>query len=102
MGKRNYLHNSHGHVSPGLVGKVLFTGQGMFTKIGQNQFTPGRGFTSGNTSYPGSEANGCYVPAHHADYYLHLGNTPTGVGTEEFKGVAVHKLGVDKALLRVP
>ncbi len=105
LGKMSYFHGSNGHVIPGPGGKVLFTGQGMFTSIGgQRRFIGSPPVvTSGNEAYPGSEVNGCYVPAQHGDYYLHLGNTPPAAGAaEEFRGITVHKLGLNKSLVRVP
>jgi hypothetical protein len=102
QGKRSYNHASNGHVIPGLAGKVLFTGQGMFTSIGPQRFMGSPPvLTPGNQAYPGSESNGCYVPAHHGDYYLYLGNSPTSGSTEMLRGITIHKLGVDKPIGRV-
>jgi hypothetical protein len=69
----------------------------MFTRIGM---------ANENTTYPGSEPEGCYVPAHHSDYYLYLGpgpsinfNRPGNRERTPPRGVAVYKLGVEKPVL---
>jgi hypothetical protein len=93
IGRRTYSHTSNGHVVPGPAGKVLFTGLGMFTNIAM--------INPGNTAYPGSEPTGRYVPAHHSDYYLYLGNATTPANKNPARAFAIHKLGVDKAILRL-
>lgn len=85
-----YSHTGNGHVIPGPKGKVLFTGLGMFSRIG---------FPNLNANYPGSEANGRYVPGHHGDYYLYLGAAPTFNNRNPPRAFAIHKLGVDKPIL---
>jgi hypothetical protein len=98
--RSTYSHTGSGHVIPGPKGKVLFTNLGIFTQIGM---------VNANTPYPGSEANGCYVPAHHSDYYLYLGPAPSfnfvppgkRVERQPSRGVAIHKLGIEKPILRL-
>ncbi len=94
LGRRTYSHSSHGHVVPGGPGgKVLFTGLGMFTSIGT--------FNPPTKTYPGSDPNGRFVPAHHGDYYLYLGNAATFANKNPAKAFAIHKLGVDRPILRL-
>lgn len=92
IARSTYSHGGNGHVIPGPGGKILFTSQGMFTRIGM---TPNQ-----NAHYPGSDPTGRYVPAHHADYYLALGPRPNIGNRNPTRGCSIHKLGVDKAILR--
>ena len=86
--------------SPVPRAEFLFTSTGMFTRIGM---------VNANTAYTGSETDGCYVPAHHSDYYLYLGPRPPSISTVPAtlrtrnppRGVAVYKLGVEKPVLRL-
>src|SRR5262249_46417455 len=84
LGKRFYSHTTSGHVVPGPGGRLLFTGAGLFTSIG---------FPTANKAYPGSEADGRYLPAHHSDYYLHLGPGPTYARKVPPKAFAIYKQG---------
>jgi hypothetical protein len=101
IARSTYSHIGSGHVIPGPKGKVLFTSLGMFTEIAN--------FPNTNKPYPGSETNGCYLPAHHADYYLYLGPGPSfnlvppgkPVERKPFHGVAIHKLEVEKPILHL-
>jgi hypothetical protein len=94
IGYSTYSHTANGHVVPGMGGKVLFTGLGMFTAVGM-------GFPTPNKHYPGSEPNGRYVPAHHGDYYLYLGNAVTPADKKPVRACAIYKLGVAKPILRL-
>jgi hypothetical protein len=102
VAQSTYSHTSGGYLAPGAGGKVLFTGTGMYTAIGM--------IPQDNKAYPGSESGGQYVPAHGGGYYLYLGRGP---GPGNFnpqanrnqpprRGVAIHKLGVDRPLLVLP
>jgi hypothetical protein len=101
IARSTYSHTGNGHVIPGAKGKVLFTNLGMFSQIANLPNT--------NKAYPGSEANGCYVPAHHSDYYLYLGPGPSvtfvppgkQVEQKPFRGVAIYKLDVEKPVLHL-
>ena len=98
--KASYSPVFNGHVIPGLGGKVLFTGQGMFTSIGGQRTFEGNPpvRTTGNTEYPGSDPKGSYLPAHHSDYYLSLGTAAPAGGKGGSLDVAVHRLGRDALL----
>jgi hypothetical protein len=85
-----YKHMTAGHVVPGPRGEVLFTGLGMFSHSD---------FSSANPHYPGSNPNGCYLPAHHGDYYLYLGAAPSANNRNPPNTFEIHKLGVKKPIL---
>jgi hypothetical protein len=92
VAKSTYSHSSNGYVLPGPGGKLLFTGLGLFTSIG---------VINVNKTYPGTDAAGRYLPAQHSDYYMYLGTGPTPQNRNPTPVFAIHKVGVEKPLLRL-
>jgi Trypsin-like peptidase domain len=94
IGELAYHHASYGHVLPAARGKILYTGQGMYTSI---DFV-----TQNHKTYPGSDPVGRYLPACQGAYYLHLGSgpRPPNVPAQQ-RGLAIHKLGLDRPLLEI-
>ena len=101
IARSRQAHSGNGYVVPGTKGQVLFTSQGMLTHLE---------WPNQNKLYPGADVNGRYVPAHYSDYYLYLGAAPmpqnrnptaTPQNPSPTRGVEIHKLGVDKPLVRL-
>jgi hypothetical protein len=92
IARSTYSHSGNGHVIPGPGGKVLFTSQGMFTRLA---------FPNQNDLYPGSDPLGRYVPAHHSDYYLNLGAGQTFRDRNPPRAFSIHKLGIDRSILQM-
>jgi hypothetical protein len=93
IGKVAYEHASRGHVVPGLGGKVLFTGLGMYTGIT---------FPTKQIPYPGSDGQAQYLPALHGDFYMHLGRSPKPQILNPERSLTIYKRNLALPVLKRP
>jgi hypothetical protein len=91
IARSSYYHSSNGHIIPGRGGKVLFTGQGMYTEIAM--------IAHQGKTYPGTDAAGRYLPAYDPAYYVYLGTGPTFNNPNPRSAFVIHKFGMDRPVL---